>query len=206
MSVATMAGHSGHKRVLGDTTNAHRNITLSPKSAKKRKLDSFSSPLNRMKSSQAGPGGKLGSSQPKSHFEEEVLEKLTQDIYGLKQNNSERDQHWARPSLDDFHEGKDALCFQQIEAEEGTLHGGKTTVKLFGVTEVSRHPMDMAWLSTDTLGVDRLVIPFFSMSPTFFIISMSPLLYPLPRTTVKASSSTWRPNWLNTNQPFNPCR
>lgn len=65
-----------------------------------------------------------------------MLEKLTQDISGLKQNNSEKDQQWDRPGLGDFDEEKDNLCFQQIEAEEGTLHGGKTTIKLFGVTEV----------------------------------------------------------------------
>lgn len=60
---------------------------------------------------------------------------MTQDMAGLKKNNSEKDQDWARPSLGDFNAGTDTLCFQQIEAEEGTLHGGKTTVKLFGVTE-----------------------------------------------------------------------
>ena len=65
------------------------------------------------------------------------MEKLTQDIDDLKQKNSERDQQWARPGLDDFDEKTDSLCFQQIEAEEGTLHGGKTVVKLFGVSEVS---------------------------------------------------------------------
>ena len=80
--------------------------------------------------------GKLGSSQPKSQFEEEVLEKLTQDVSGLKQKNSEKDQQWNRPPLDDFDESKDNVCFQQIDIEEGTLHGGKTTLKLFGVTEV----------------------------------------------------------------------
>lgn len=64
------------------------------------------------------------------------MEKLTQDINGLKQKNSEKDQHWDRPSLDDFNSNTDSLCLQQIEAEEGTLHGGKTTIKLFGVTEV----------------------------------------------------------------------
>jgi DNA polymerase delta subunit 1 len=74
-------------------------------------------------------------SQPKSEFEEQ-LEKMSQDISGLKKNNSERDQHWARPSLADFNEGKDSLCFQQIEVEEGTLSGGKQTIRLFGVTEV----------------------------------------------------------------------
>lgn len=81
-------------------------------------------------------GKNLGSSQPKSHFEEEVLEKLTQDISGLKKKNSEKDQQWDRPDLSDFDEKRDNLIFQQIEAEEGTLHGGKTTVKLFGCTEV----------------------------------------------------------------------
>ena len=57
---------------------------------------------------------------------------------GLKKNNSERDQKWRRPDLGAFNAHTDNLCFQQIEAEEGTLHGGKATVKLFGVTEASR--------------------------------------------------------------------
>lgn len=127
------------KRILGDTTNTRRNIASSPSSAKKRKLEQVepaSSPAARFKSSQNGPKGKLGSSQP-SHFESEVLEKMTQDMAGLRKNNSEKDQQWARPSLDDFKEGKDNLIFQQIECEEGTLHGGNATVKLFGVTEAS---------------------------------------------------------------------
>lgn len=126
------------KRALADSTKAHANpkVTLpSPSATKRRKVDVGSSPSKRLKVSQNGP--KLGSSQPKSQFEEEVLEKLTQDISGLKQQNSEKDQQWERPSLDDFDEGRDALVFQQIEAEEGTLHGGRTTVKLFGVTEVA---------------------------------------------------------------------
>lgn len=63
---------------------------------------------------------------------------MTQDMAGLKKNNSEKDQDWARPRLGDFNPETDNLCFQQIEAEEGTLHGGKTTVKLFGVTEASQ--------------------------------------------------------------------
>lgn len=131
------------KRVLGDSTKAHSNVnpTLpSPSSAKRRKIDVGSSPGKKLKLGQNRVNGKLGSSQPKSQFEEEVLEKLTQDISGLKENNSERDQQWARPSLDDFERGDESLCFQQIEAEEGTLHGGKTTVKLFGVTEVLLPP------------------------------------------------------------------
>ena len=133
----TAATPAGHKRVLGDATNAHRNVAVSPSSAKKRKLDVLSSPAARLKSSQRGANGKLGSSQVKSQFEEEVLEKLTQTIHGQKQTNAEKDQQWSRPSLDDFNEDRDSLCFQQIEAEEGNLQYGKTTVKLFGVTEVS---------------------------------------------------------------------
>ena len=125
------------KRVLGDATKMHRNSNLlpSPSASKRRKLDLGSSPAAGFHK-QNGTKGKLGSSQPKSQFEEEVLEKLTQDIHGLKQKNSEKDQQWERPSLDEFDEKRDSLCFQQIEAEDGTLHGGKTTVKLFGVTEV----------------------------------------------------------------------
>jgi len=126
------------KRVLADSTKAHRNVnpTLpSPKSAKRRKLDGGLSP-SKLKPKPYGVKDKLGSSQPKSQFEEEVLEKLTQDVNGLKQKNSEKDQQWTRPPLDDFDETKDNLCFQQIDVEEGTLHGGRTALKLFGVTEV----------------------------------------------------------------------
>ena len=128
------------KRILGDSTNARRNIPSSPASAKKRKLEPFSSPAARFKSSQNGPKGKVGSSQP-SHFESEVLEKMTQDMAGLKKSNSEKDQEWARPGLGDFNSQTDNLCFQQIEAEEGTFNHGKATVKLFGVTEASRSPL-----------------------------------------------------------------
>ncbi|KAL8934824.1 MAG: hypothetical protein Q9211_005029 [Gyalolechia sp. 1 TL-2023] len=125
------------KSVLGDSTKAYRNSnhTLStPRAAKRRRLDEGSSP-SKIKLSQNRVNGKLGSSQPKSRFEEDVLEKLTQDISGLKQSNLEKDQQWNRPSLGDFDERKDSLTFQQIEAEEGTLHGGRTCIKLFGVTE-----------------------------------------------------------------------
>ncbi|MCJ1417659.1 DNA-directed DNA polymerase delta [Xylographa parallela] len=124
------------KRVLADSTKIHSNSkTLpSPSAAKRRKLDIGSSPANKLRAPN-GARGTYGSSQPKSQFEEEVLEKLTQDINGLKRNNSEKDQQWDRPGLDDLDEFRDSLCFQQIEAEEGTLHGGRTTIKLFGVTE-----------------------------------------------------------------------
>jgi DNA polymerase delta subunit 1 len=131
-----MATRLPQKRILGESTNTRRNIPSSPASTKKRKLEQLSSPAARFKSSQNGAKGKLGSSQP-SHFESEVLEKMTQDMAGLRKNNSEKDQEWARPSLTDFKPESDNLIFQQIECEEGTLHDGKATVKLFGVTEVS---------------------------------------------------------------------
>lgn len=122
------------KRVLVETTNTAHNIKASPHSAKKRKLDS----PTKFRKAAAGPKGQLGSSQPKSKFEEEVLEKLSQNIDGLKKNNQEKDQQWARPPVTEFTPGTDSLCFQQIEVEEGTLHGGKAALKLFGVTEVCR--------------------------------------------------------------------
>lgn len=105
-------------------------------SSKKRRLEPLTSPpASRLNSSQQGPSAKLSSTQQKSTFESEVLEKLSQDISELKQSNSEKDQTWERPPVVDFDPKRDALIFQQIEAEEGTLHGGKATVKLFGVTD-----------------------------------------------------------------------
>ena len=162
------------KRVLADSTKAHRNINptiSSPNAAKRRKIEVGSSPSKKLKLSQTGL--KNGSSQPKSQFEEEYLEKLTQDISGLKQQNSEKDQQWDRPSLDDFDDKRDSLCFQQIEAEEGTLHGGKTTVKLFGVTEVGMLPSPAKALLI--LDGGRPATLYFSMSPTSCTTSMSRL-------------------------------
>jgi DNA polymerase delta subunit 1 len=124
------------KRVLGEASSARRNIPVTPGSVKKRRVEPISSsPVPRFNSSQGGPRSKLTSSQPKSTFESEVLEKLSQDISDLKQNNAEKDQAWERPPVVDFDPARDSLCFQQIEAEEGYLHGVKATVKLFGVTE-----------------------------------------------------------------------
>src|SRR5699024_6072777 len=106
----------------------------SPNSMKKRKLES--APSVKINSSQDGQRKVVGSSQlQKSQFEEEVLEKLTQDISGLKDKNSEKDQQWERPPLGAFDATKENICFQQIDAEEGML-GGKTAVRMFGVTEV----------------------------------------------------------------------
>lgn len=131
MPAATM---TSNKRILGETSSARRNIPATPATSKKQKTEHFSSsPAPRFASSQAA---KVASSQPKSAFEAEVLEKLSQDISELKQNNTEKDQSWERPPVPDhFHPKTSSLCFQQIDAEEGTLHGGDPTVKLFGVTE-----------------------------------------------------------------------
>lgn len=121
------------KRVLGES-RTRQNIPSTPASVKKRRTDVFSS-------SPAGPrlassqNAKLGSSQPKSAFESDVLEKLSQDISEAKRNNTEKDQAWDRPPVVDFVPDRDSLCFQSIEAEEGTLHGARPTVKLFGVSE-----------------------------------------------------------------------
>lgn len=167
VTTAIMPGRvsTSQKRALADNTNAH-NVIKSPPSAKKRKLNG-TQPNVSFNSSQGGPNGfknKFGSSQPKSQFETEVLEKMTQDISGLKENNAEKDQQWDRPSLDDFNAKRDLLRFQSIDIEEGVLHGGKVTLKMFGVSEVSRALMLLiiailirgADWSLDTLACDRL--------------------------------------------------
>ncbi|RDA93478.1 hypothetical protein CP533_2641 [Ophiocordyceps camponoti-saundersi (nom. inval.)] len=117
------------KRVLADA-GSRNNIPMSPK---RHKSDVFSSSsAARFSGSQrANPG----SSQVKSAFESEVLEKLSQDMSDLRRNNAEKDQVWERPPCSGFAPDRDSLCFQSIDAEEGTLHGGKATVKLFGVSQ-----------------------------------------------------------------------
>ncbi|KAK1760448.1 DNA polymerase delta catalytic subunit [Echria macrotheca] len=126
------------KRVFGEASSTRRNIPATPSSAsKKRRLDiPSSSPAVRFNSSQNDGKSRLASSQSKSTFETEVLERMGQDMADLKQSNSEKGQSWDRPPKPaDFHPSKDNLIFQSIEAEEGTLAGGQATVKLFGVTE-----------------------------------------------------------------------
>lgn len=124
------------KRVLGDASSTRQNVQASPRSAKKMKLDNGAAPNGRAPVKMAN-GSFNASQQQKSRFEEEVLEKLTQDIEGLKQTNAERDQQWKRPPLpENFNETTHGVIMQQIDAEEGVLHGGQGTVKLFGVTEV----------------------------------------------------------------------
>lgn len=123
-----------HKRVLGDAVNNTSNVSRAPSILKKRKLDNEPS-VSSLPSSQTARR-KIGSTQPqKSQFEEEVLEKLTQDIGDLKGSNSEKDQQWERPPVKDFDETKENICFQQIDAEEAVLMG-KPAIRLFGVTEV----------------------------------------------------------------------
>ncbi|KFA63216.1 hypothetical protein S40285_04923 [Stachybotrys chlorohalonatus IBT 40285] len=134
------------KRVLGES-RTRQNIPVTPSSAKKRRMDvPSSSPAPPFPSSQNALRGKLGSSQPKSAFETEVLEKLSQDISELKKNNSEKDQVWDRPPVVDFRPERDSLCFQSIEAERGSFDGNESTVALFGVTaegySVMLHVMD----------------------------------------------------------------
>jgi DNA polymerase delta subunit 1 len=122
------------KRVLGDATNNPRGVVQSPGALKKRKID-VDTPAKPSPRTQNGLR-KVGSSQPqKSQFEEEVLEKLTQDISDLKQNNSEKDQQWERPPLGEFDPKKENICFQQIDAEDG-MAMGKAAIRLFGVTDV----------------------------------------------------------------------
>ncbi|KAF4463303.1 DNA polymerase delta subunit 1 [Fusarium albosuccineum] len=130
------------KRVLGETLT-RQNIPSSPSSTKKRRVDAIpSSPAAaRHPSSQHDHRSKMTSSQPKSAFESEVLEKLSQDLSDRKRNNTEKDQAWARPPVVDFQPERDSLCFQSIEAEEGTLHGGRATVKLFGVNDAGNSVM-----------------------------------------------------------------
>jgi hypothetical protein len=126
------------KRVLGDASSTRQNMQASPHSAKKLKLDNGAATIGKAPVKIAN--GPPNASQPqKSRFEEEVLEQMSQDIESLKQTNAERDQHWQRPPLpDNFNEMTHGISMQQIDAEEGVLNGGKGTVKLFGVTEVTR--------------------------------------------------------------------
>src|SRR5690349_12647999 len=126
------------KRVFGEASSTRRNIVATPDpTAKKRRLDEpTSSPAARFKSSQNDTKGRLPSSQPKSAFESEVLERMSQDISDLKENNTEKDQAWDRPPLpSDFNPAKDNLIFQAIETEEGTVADGQAAIKMFGATE-----------------------------------------------------------------------
>ncbi|KAL5611613.1 hypothetical protein BROUX41_000803 [Berkeleyomyces rouxiae] len=114
---------------------------ITPNTVKRNKLEGPS--ISRPPASQADPRFRVLSSQPKSEWEND-LEKLSQDISELKQNNTEKDQAWNRAPVPPFDVSVDKLCFQSIEAEEGVLlqsdstgagDSMQATVKLFGVTE-----------------------------------------------------------------------
>lgn len=193
------------KRVLGDSTKAHNNASNlpSPSASKRRKLDAGSAP-GKLNVSQKGTAVKFGSSQPKSQFEEEVLEKLTQGISGLKHKNSEKDQQWDRPGLADFNEKTDSLCFQQIEVEEGTLNGGRATIKLFGVTEASIYLCGRDFVLTNIL--IRLAILFFCTLPTSSTTFTSLLLFPFKKQIARATNHSLRHNSRCTTPPFILCK
>jgi DNA polymerase delta subunit 1 len=127
------------KRALAETTTTRTNVQASPRSAKKMKLDNSN---DKIRPPAKTANGSFQSSQPAPSQFEETLEKMSQGMESLKGQNTEKDQQWRRPALPaDFNEMTQSLIFQQIEAEEGVLNGGKPTVKLFGVTEVSRREM-----------------------------------------------------------------
>jgi DNA polymerase delta subunit 1 len=123
------------KRALAETTTTRTNVQASPRSAKKMKLHNSN---DKIRPPAKTANGSFQSSQPAPSQFEETLEKMSQGMETLKGQNTEKDQQWRRPALPaDFNEMTQPLIFQQIEAEEGVLNGGKPTVKLFGVTEVS---------------------------------------------------------------------
>lgn len=131
------------KRVLGET-KTRQNMAPSPSNPNATNLTVMANKKRRTgegglssspASSQTATHGRPGQQPVKSVFESEVLEKLSQDISAAKQNSQvDKDQSWDRPPLVDFVPSRDSLALQAIEAEEGTLHGGSATVKLFGVT------------------------------------------------------------------------
>jgi len=124
------------KRALAETSN-NRGIQASPRSSKKVKFDHGGLDRNGKTGPPKMGTGSFNSSQLAPSQFEETLEKMTQDMETLKERNTEKDQQWRRTPLPaDFNEMTHNLVFQQIEAEEGVLSGGRMAVKLFGVTEV----------------------------------------------------------------------
>ena len=177
------------KRVLGDAANNSNSILKSPNSLKKRKLDN--EPSVQFTPSSQISRRKIGSSQPqKSQFEEEVLEKLTQDIGDLKENNSEKDQQWERPPLGDFDPAKENICFQQIDAEEATLMG-KPAIRLFGVTEVNIFAIFRIFISDIVYRLDNR---YACMSLALNITSTSLLLSASPRRIATLTNISWSKN------------
>ncbi|KAI5310841.1 DNA-directed DNA polymerase delta [Ascosphaera atra] len=131
-----MAASDPQKR----TANGAASSRTDPSAAKKRKID-VDGARQRPAPVVATQAAQAAATQQRSQFVEEVLEKMTQDIGGLKTNSAEKDQQWKRPPLEDYRPDKEVLCFQQIECEQGVAPGGKTAVKLFGVTEAGHSVM-----------------------------------------------------------------
>lgn len=166
----TENGLKSQKRILTDATMTSGNL-LPNSTPKKRKLDVEEPSVRLNVPPRSSAPKSFGSSQmqPKSRFEED-LEKLTQDITGLKESNAEKDQQWDRPPLGDFDPAKDNLCFQQIDVEEGESNG-RTAVKLFGVTEVCSLSGTLVGVFSGSLFC-RKGTPFFSMSKAFATTSI----------------------------------
>lgn len=194
------------KRVLGDATNKDRNGFASPNAMKKRKLDNESGGL-KPPSQKAFRKG-FGSTQPqKSAFEEEVLEKMTQDINDLKQSNAEKDQQWERPPLGAFDPATENICFQQIDAEEGRMAGDKMAVRLFGVTEVISTFMPVVLPSYIVSNSShRPANQFCFMSPDSNITFILPPPSASPRKIANPSKPSSRPNWHKMPQSSNAWR
>ncbi|TPX11063.1 uncharacterized protein E0L32_007924 [Thyridium curvatum] len=128
-----MASGLPRKREASDDDSGVSSVLLS----KRTKAETTSSscgvvPRNAPPRQQHANGSRSHSSHPKSQFESDVLEAIDRVI---KQGATGKDQTWGRPPLTGFDPDNQDLCFQQIEAEEGTLDGGATVVRLFGVTK-----------------------------------------------------------------------
>lgn len=183
------------KRVLGDTTSNARNAFASPNAMKKRKLDNETSGQLKPPTQNVQRKG-FGSSQPqKSTFEEEVLEKMTQDINDLKQSNAEKDQQWERPPLGPFDPAAENICFQQIDAEEGRMAGDKMAVRLFGVTEVFYPDAEFVPSSIGSNNCNRPVNQSCFTSPDFNITFTSLPPSASPRKIASHTKLSSRPNW-----------
>ncbi|KAI5299106.1 DNA-directed DNA polymerase delta [Ascosphaera pollenicola] len=136
-----MAISNPQKRPLGGNAQKPESASsASSGAAKRQKLTSNGSVINRPAPVIATQSRQAALAQQKSQFVEE-LEKMTQDIEGLRTTSAEKDQQWRRPSLEDFDPETDALVLQQIECEQGNAPGGRTVVKVFGVTEAGHSVM-----------------------------------------------------------------
>jgi hypothetical protein len=192
------------KRILADATMTSGNA-LPNNASKKRKLDADETPVHLNVPPRSSGLKGFGSSQlqQKSQFEED-LEKLTQDINGLKERNSEKDQQWDRPPLEAFDSAKDNLCFQQIDAEEGT-YLSTPTVKLFGVTEVRLHGRLSALENVSDILSRKGTRSFFMSRISSITCTLPPPLASLGR-TARATKFSWKTSSLSTDPSSPQCK